>query len=111
MRTGTRSTRRPTYADEGKHRCRRGRSRLPPRQQGTLARALRQRQKLDKRLHSVLTDTKIGEVDGTGCELLLPLGFGWHMDELEKALPTLQQIAERKSGIAGFQVRLRYDGQ
>jgi len=67
--------------------------------------------KLDKRLHSVLTDTKIGEVDGTGCELLLPLGFGWNMDELGKALPTLQQIAERKSGIAGFQVRLRYDGQ
>lgn len=66
--------------------------------------------KLDKRLHSVLTDTKMGEVDGTGCDLLLPLGFDWHMDELEKALPTLQQIAERKSGIAGFQVRLRYDG-
>lgn len=65
----------------------------------------------DKRIHSVLTDAKAGDLDATGLEVLLPLGFDWHMDTLEPALPRLSEIAERKSGIAGFQVRLRFDNR
>lgn len=67
--------------------------------------------KKDKRVHSILTDCKPGAIDGTGFEMLLPLGFEWHMGKLEEAREVLAEVAVAKSGIAAFEVRLRYDNR